>query len=287
MRIAGPALLMLLAWASAPSARANGPVFGVHEANGRIQVPKYLFHWDSEDGLRRLAQAAAAGSGSFPLRPITRQGIGQAAVAYEFPGIVGKPGWFAWSHPTAAMGVNITGDPDMPGEIYARGRKGHPPSLIAAKIRPDARVLVIRSDGTSGKATRFDEVDLVLHIKDDGMGISYREWILLNPAAIEPGAFTASPRGLPPEVLDEMLASTRPGAVLKENERFILRNSDEPTAAAMVDAAQSPEWRGARVREFLQTPESRVPEYFRNRLAPAEPGCVRDSLGRALSRGGK
>ncbi|MGZ4851480.1 MAG: hypothetical protein ACXV2C_08900, partial [Candidatus Bathyarchaeia archaeon] len=64
-----------------------------------------------------------------------------------------------------------------------------------------------------------------------------------------------------------------PGAELQEGEKFILKNSDEPTAAAMVTKAQSPEFKRPLVQQFFEMKNSKIPKIFLNPLTEQERSC--------------
>ncbi|MGZ3749083.1 MAG: hypothetical protein ACXVCD_17235 [Pseudobdellovibrionaceae bacterium] len=232
---------------------------------GQIKVPKYLFHWGSESGLARMAQQNK-NSKQLPLMEDSG-----SIVTQEFPDLAYRPLLFTWSHPTAAMAVNVTEDPDMPGEIYARSKGGRPPSLLIIKPKPNAKIGFVISKLEGHQPIKFDGIDLLLHYKMGEYGIHFREWIILNSNAIE--SFTASAAEVPEEVKREMFRSTEPGAELQEGEKFILKNSDEPTAAAMVTKAQSPEFKRPLVQQFFEMKNSKIPKIFLNPLTEQERSC--------------
>lgn len=213
------ALTLPIAALPAPALAKEPSIFSTVVKKDRPLVPKYLFHWTSQEGITKLAETNK-GSDKAPVGKIAADHF----LAQCFPALNEQRGIYSWSHPTNAVAAHTD-------EVYAKtGAKGEPPRLIIMKPKKSARVLGLKAhrDKNCGKKENnpkdLHRYDLIYHeYTSEGGKYTFREWVVLNPDAIE--AFSASPSALPREVREEMLRSTKPEFKFKPDEVFF-ENTD-------------------------------------------------------------
>jgi hypothetical protein len=229
------------------------------------EIPRMLFHWTSAESLSMLAQRAND-AGKKPGAPIQLKRVAYASVVGEtVPGMGGREGIFAWSHPVTGMAKG--GDETYaPVTWWGDKEETLKPALIAMKIAPNARAaLVVTALGEQPNLSKIDlsNVDLILHRRYSRASpgvrgpLDFQEWIVVNPRAVK--SYTSDPAALR-KLLEPELAHL-------EDKSYRFRPEELHAQSA---GFNNPEWRKGyvpTVRALLATPRRDVPIFFRNPIA--------------------
>ncbi len=194
-------------------------------ANAPLAPPPYLFHWTSHSKLVRMA-AETPKAGALPLRTLRAD----QTVVIHHPELAGKPGIYTTSHPVTGISIS-------PSEVYGRPEDGHPGRLLVLKPKRDARVVRIQTTAQNAKGEKIPGIENADLLYNETFGadgkLMYREWIVLNPEAIE--NFTADPQAMR-EVLQQELARLKSGNPnYAPEERFSLGSLDVKTWTTVLE----------------------------------------------------
>ncbi len=189
--------------------RFNIPRIPAPVVQPKLAPPAYLFHWTSHSKMQRMAKLNPDPE-RFPQRFIKSYQL----VTVQHPQLAGLPGLFAWSNPLNGMAAS-------PEELYAWKEKGYAARLLAAKIKPDASVIEIRTDigAPPRNIPGLENYDLILNRAFNEQGRpAYSEWIILNPDAVQD--FTADPERIRPLIEAELRKLKNPAFHYAPEEMF-------------------------------------------------------------------
>jgi hypothetical protein len=172
-----------------------------------IPPPEYLYHWLSLHSLDRLLPSDQF-SGTFPMKNLGDYDF-YTMLVREAPMFLEKRGLFAWHNPVGALNGGLH-------EIY-----GNHEALLALKLKKNLRIGLVVTAPNSWTNKLIDPkayqgYDLILNASgyilngEQKLEIGFKEWVLINPDAVE--SFAANPEVLAKHLktFEEALKKTVP-----------------------------------------------------------------------------